>query len=281
MQQRIPARRITIRAKAGARRALLLFAGGLGIGLGLGLALWAHAALADSPLQLCAKGNGQVYSASSGSCPADAPTALPPVARQTDLAALESRVTKLEALLAGVSLSSDGSTLTIAGNSTLKRVLFSGVNVQVVNGSGSESTLNGLGNLIVGYADIPFSGFDTGSHNLITGDFNGWQSYGGFVAGDHNLLAGAFASVSGGAGNFASGENAAVGGGVGNTASAYGAAVSGGERNTASGTDAVVSGGSENTASGLWDSILGGHQENIAGNIDCGYFPDSPTTSHC
>jgi hypothetical protein len=46
-------------------------------------------------------------------------------------------------------------------------VQFFGVNLQVINGSGSESTLNGAGNLILGYDEKP--GTQTGSHNLLLG----------------------------------------------------------------------------------------------------------------
>jgi len=46
-------------------------------------------------------------------------------------------------------------------------IQFSGVNLQVINGSGSETILNGTGNLIVGYDPTP--GTQTGSHNLLLG----------------------------------------------------------------------------------------------------------------
>src|SRR2546427_133798 len=100
---------------------------------------------------------------------------------------LYTQVGALQTLLKGVTRT------TVNGYATLR---FSGLNLQVVNGSGSESTLNGLGNLIVGYAnDAGFS--RTGSHNLITGNFGGWASYGGLLAGSNNQITGGYASVSG------------------------------------------------------------------------------------
>ena len=61
-------------------------------------------------------------------------------------------------------------------------VTFTGVNVQIVDGSGQTASTSGLGNLIVGYNnDVttwlpPPSGYTaaarTGSHNLILGDGN-------------------------------------------------------------------------------------------------------------
>ena len=42
-------------------------------------------------------------------------------------------------------------------------VQISGANLQVINGTGSESTLDGLGNFVLGYDEKP--GAQTGSHN--------------------------------------------------------------------------------------------------------------------
>ena len=182
-------------------------------------------------------------------------------------------ITSLQGLLKGVSRAPDAN-----GYDTLT---FSGMNVQVVNGTGTESTTNGLGNLIVGYADNRRGFGRTGSHNLITGDDGGWTSYGGLVAGLANQITGPLASVSGGIRNTASGDLAAVSGGDGNTASGASASISGGESNTASGHEAAVSGGAGNTAAGQDDVILGGLGNTIASTYICAYFPDSATTSNC
>ena len=60
-------------------------------------------------------------------------------------------------------------------------IQFSGVNLQVINGSKSESVSNGTGNLIIGYDEAP--GTQTGSHNLLLGTGNSYTSYGGIIAG--------------------------------------------------------------------------------------------------
>lgn len=117
---------------------------------------------------------------------------------------LENSVKKLTALLEGVTRDQNN-------------LLFSGLNVQIVNGTGSTNgAVNGLGNLIVGYNQAR-DGADeierTGSHNLIVGDGHDYKSYGGFVAGLSNTISGAYSSVSGGLRNVASGDYSAVSGG--------------------------------------------------------------------
>lgn len=144
---------------------------------------------------------------------------------------------------------------------------FSGINVQIVSGSGTTSgTVNGKGNLIVGYNEsglctgvggrtcstnadcgadtcLPQSvGPTTGSHNLIVGALNGYGSYGGFVAGLRNTTSGSFASVSGGAGNTASGQFASVSGGGGNTANGQVSSISGGSGITQPATNGWAAG---------------------------------------
>lgn len=69
-------------------------------------------------------------------------------------------------------------------------VQFSGVNVQIIDGSGSTSTVNGTGNLVLGYDDT--LGTQTGSHDLILGENQSYTSYGEIVGGydrrDRRLL---------------------------------------------------------------------------------------------
>ena len=79
--------------------------------------------------------------------------------------------------------------------------LFSGCNVQIVNGEGDTETTNELGNLIVGYNKNEFGASRSGSHNLVVGDHHEYSSFGGFVAGVANTIVGQYASVSGGEGN--------------------------------------------------------------------------------
>ena len=280
-------------------RPLWVMSAAAGMGLVLGMTTWAGTALAS--------GSGT---------PAGHTLQSQISALQRRLSQDESTIHGLQALLRGVTRSRDGSTLVIADHggdsgSALKTVLFKGVNVQVVNGTGIETKLNGLGNLIIGYADNTCGAARTGSHNLITGDNGGWTSYGGLLAGDFNQIHGPFdaipggrsssasgfdSTVAGGAGNLASGFAASANGGIaniangfyattsggsGNTARGEAASVSGGRGNLAFGNSASVSGGLDNAARGGNDSILGGANEVIGTAINCGFFPVSPTTSRC
>ncbi len=174
-------------------------------------------------------------------------------------------------------------------------IRFSGVNVQIVNGTGQTNQVNGLGNLIIGYnaprqatalrdtcslgqywnnqTDCQNNGgiwdknFKTGSHNLIVGDQNAYSSYGGIVAGFGNVISREFAVVTGGWGNISSGQYSSISGGLDNTASGRYSSVSGGEYNKASGFGSSVSGGYNNTASGMDSSVSGG-DSNIASGTD-------------
>jgi len=176
-----------------------------------------------------------------------------------DTTALQARVTALESALAIAQA-------TIACMHTVGTdVFFEGCNVHILSGSGSTSgftaganTVNGLGNLIVGYNEnIGFSA-RTGSHNIVVGPFHAYSSYGGLVAGIDNTISGPFASVSGGQSNTASGDSASVSGGQSNTASgAFPSSVSGGRNNEASGFYSSVSGGASRSATGVEDWVAG------------------------
>jgi hypothetical protein len=163
--------------------------------------------------------------------------------------------------------------------------LFKGVNVQVVNGLGKTDSINGLGNLIVGYNTAraglnvrpvcsngeyqnpdacAANGFlwaenhKSGSHNIVGGDANAYSSFGGLVVGKWNAINNVYSSVSGGRNNIASGFLSSVSGGQLNTASSFFSSVSGGSRNTASGGSSSVSGGEFNAASDFFSSVSGG-----------------------
>ena len=172
------------------------------------------------------------------------------------VAALESAVSALEAKTADMSVT------TVDGYPVVR---FSGVNVQVVSGSGTTGgVVNGTGNLIVGY-NSNSSDTRTGSHNLIVGDLHSYSSHGGLVAGWNNTLSGVGASVTGGVANTASGERSSVTGGAANTASGRWSSVSGGGNNQASGEKSSASGGESNLASGTLSSVSGG-DDNAATN---------------
>ena len=169
-------------------------------------------------------------------------------------AGLAARIAALEARLAGVSRQS------VEGQDTIR---FEGVNVQVVNGTGTtDGAPNGLGNLLIGYSaqrQTPFEAADrSGSHYLVVGDRHEWTAFGGTVVGFQNTASGDWGAVSGGAFNTARGPNSSVSGGGINTASGSRASVSGGSSNTAAGSNAAVTGGANNTAGDALSSVSGG-----------------------
>jgi hypothetical protein len=196
-------------------------------------------------------------------------------------------------------------------------VVFSVVNVQIVSGSGSTSgTVNGEGNLIIGYAENASGRAQTGSNDLVVGTNNGWSSFGELVAGNGNVAKGSFAAAFGanntasGSGSFVTGHlnralgaESAVVGGASNTAAAFYSGVFGGcdglagggsflsancgtgpfeqtvlggFHNTASGGESSVTGGESNTAQGGLSSVLGGDGNTAPGN--CQAIPAAPGT---
>ena len=122
---------------------------------------------------------------------------------------------------------------------------FRGLNVQIVDGTGDTGgTLNGRGNLIIGYnEDSDPPNVRTGSHNLVIGHNHSYSSYGGLVAGAWNTISADAASVCGGRNNVASGAWAAVSGGNDNEASGNYSSVSGGRNRDALNQDDWRTGG--------------------------------------
>ncbi|MEO1056913.1 MAG: hypothetical protein AAFY28_08375 [Actinomycetota bacterium] len=173
------------------------------------------------------------------------------------LAALESENAALAAKLASVTVED------VDGRPTVR---FSGVNVQVLDGTGDTrcdetftEPCNGLGNLIVGYAeDSDDPALRNGAHNIMVGSDNDYRSYGGFVAGRDNVVAGRFSSVTGGFANTASGPDSSVSGGGLNTAAGSGTSILGGSSNTANGNVTAVVGGNANISGGIRTVVLGG-----------------------
>jgi hypothetical protein len=251
-----------------------------GVVVVLACAASAHAA---SSYTLCSSGPGKpvVSPGGSGKCAAgQKPIRLASVAA---LRSLQVQVNALKATLAGVSR---------AGH-TLR---FVGMNLQLEDGRGSTSLVNGLGNLIIGYN--AGAGKQTGSHNLVLGAGQSFTSWGGIVGGAynnlsgaasvvfgaHNTAAGGVTSVTGGAYNLATDSYASVTGGCDNLAG-FGAplngppcgssgseSVTGGNDNTASGDGSSVSGGYANSALAPDASVLGGVANML--NTHCGTFPD-------
>lgn len=213
---------------------------------------------------------------------------------QSDLATANSTISTMQNQLSAINTSNIMALEPYVSVDTLNDargplVRFSGVNVQIVNGAGQTNTINGLGNLIVGYDEVrtggefvcSFGNFDesqslcestgrvwainhkTGSHNIVGGIENSYSSYGGLVIGKWNAINNELSSVSGGNANVASGAYSSVSGGVYNVANSASSSISGGGENRASGAVSSICGGSNNVASGLRSSVSGG-DSNIA-----------------
>jgi hypothetical protein len=188
----------------------------------------------------------------------------PPQAGQAQGGTVEQRLTALETKLARVFVVNNGADIVIRG-----------ANLHIANGVGSTQTNNGLGNLIIGYNEPRGGGADVriGSHNLILGQLNNYNSFGGLVGGVQNTISGPFASVvtgfnnqattwyafcATGRDNIPSANYSSVVGGQGNAASGLLSVISGGTSNAASGDFSVASGGNFNTAFGLYSTASGG-----------------------
>ncbi|TNE43109.1 MAG: hypothetical protein EP343_34450 [Deltaproteobacteria bacterium] len=195
---------------------------------------------------------------------------------------------------------------TVKVDPTARKVTFDNVNVHIENGLQKTASVNGRGNLIVGYHETGGqSRTRTGSHNIILGPEHSYSSYGSFVAGKNNQSTGAHASVLGGQDNLAEGEMSTVVGG--NLNKTYGpessilggqnnqtgapkdkfsgqyGAVSGGERNIAVGLFSSVSGGIQNVAEGIDSSVSGGEQNtawSVASSVTGGLNNDAGSASN-
>ena len=240
-----------------------------------------------------------------------ASVALPSVADpgrdRDDGAALRQEVAELQQQVATltrmVNRISSNSVLALDGKLALgldrQTALFTGVNIQITNGTGGTQTINGVGNLIIGYdepngtiniAGNSYSALNacsngqfanqtacqsagstwgsnqhTGSHNLVIGFGQSYTSYGGMVTGALNVINGEFANVSGGINNTASGPLSSTSGGDFNTANGNFSSVSGGDFNIASGNFSSVSGGHANRASNDDSSVSGGGENTASG----------------
>jgi hypothetical protein len=99
-------------------------------------------------------------------------------------------------------------------------VIFHDANVHVQSGSGTTAEASGptgLGNLIVGYNEmpVPTGGSRVGSHNLVVGPSHAFTSTGGVVFGRGNLISGQYATTLGGVQNSSKGPASSILGGFG------------------------------------------------------------------
>ena len=300
-----------LRAPARATRVALGVLGALALGL-LILGVSASAASASSHetaqavgakgYTLCAAKTGALSFSSSSKCPVGDTTLV--LAGQSQNAKLASQVASLTKQVKTLTkkLSTEGAALSsmktlLHGLSSgvvdgAKTLTISGENLRVVNGTGSESTDNGLGNLLIGYDESP--GVQTGSHNLVIGSGQSFSSYGGLLAGAFNSVDAPFATASGGEYNVAADEWASVSGGCDNLAgqgtvptgecSNQAESVVGGVSNHASGLLSSVLGGQDNVSSGDEASIGGGLNNDAVGtssSVEGGYanFADNNQTA--
>lgn len=205
-------------------------------------------------------------------------------ALQAENTALKARVTTLEANnIAGLSsvLSYDANT---------KNVLFSGVNVQIVNGLNDTRALNGKGNLIIGYNEVwtnPRTSYcsngsfktqsecvspyvwginqRSGSHNLILGSSNDYTMWGSIITGVENTANNFESFILGGWGNVVSASGGGILSGSGNIASGPNSTIVGGWNHSTSGLFSTITGGSHNTSSSDGSSVLGGFNNSASG----------------
>lgn len=147
-------------------------------------------------------------------------------------------------------------------------VFIEGANLHVRNGQGATDTLDGRGNVIIGYNEARMSGNDrSGSHVLVLGARNNFTGFGGIVAGRDNDAWADWASVLGGTSNAATAEGAVVIGGNGNRADGPLATIVGGAANVATGEGAVVAGGGFNVSSGRFAVVGGGMRNDATGDV--------------
>ena len=126
---------------------------------------------------------------------------------QDEVEALLARIEELESELAGNPL--PGCLVTEAGTGDIDDVVFEGCNVHVRNGEDDTDTVNGVGNLIVGYNEDPddslfnddYNGERTGSHTLVVGASHSWTGSSGIVSGYSNVLWADDGAIIGGQGN--------------------------------------------------------------------------------
>ncbi len=209
-------------------------------------------------------------------------------AQQAELKALREQIDSLAAEVKGLKANTVldlNGYLTFDVSNGYPTALFRGINVQIVNGTGDTQTLNGMGNLIVGYnrpsngsficstgavdsqAQCLASGgtwaqsHKSGSHNIVGGDFNSYSSWGGLVLGLENAVSAPYAAIVAGARNRAGASFASISGGSYNIASGIYSSVNAGFANRASGDFAGVGGGASRQASGAHDWAAGSRFE--------------------
>lgn len=157
-------------------------------------------------------------------------------------------------------------------------IVFRGANIHIENGLGSSYSINGLGNLIIGYDENTSGTLRNGSHDLVLGEGNNWyNAYCGIVTGFQNTISGRDNSILGGEASqmTAGGTGSVILAGSGNQIiTGVGNLILGGENNQSvtgsnlsvivggglnymQGQISVIGGGSGNREYGNWSILLG------------------------
>lgn len=181
--------------------------------------------------------------------------------------------------------------LSLNGNTAM----FDGVNVQIVNGLGLTESVNGTGNLIVGYDEAQDannndgpeicdngdyinqtdclanngtwdSGQKVGSHNIVVGRAHSYTQYAGVVFGEKNAINNEYSTVTAGLRNVAAGKYTSVSGGISNLAAGHLSAINGGADNKTFSERSSINGGEDNETHGFLSSISGGEDNRATGH---------------
>ena len=138
-------------------------------------------------------------------------------------------------------------------------IYFDAVNVYITSGGGNTNgSVNGLGNLIIGYGEWDSTTDVSGSHNLVMGVDNGFSGYSGLVNGYENDISGDYATVLSGSGNEATGQYAVVVTGRNNAADGSYGGILTGQFGDASGAYAAVVSGYAGTSSATYATVITG-----------------------
>jgi hypothetical protein len=151
-------------------------------------------------------------------------------------------------------------------------IFVTGANLHVVNGADTTDSVNGFGNIIIGYNEArvianTLPNVRTGSHMLVVGSQLNYSQFGGIVAGFRNATSGPYSSVTGGFFNLAGGSYSSVTGGEGNWASGQYSSITGGSSSGASGQWSSVTGGYGHAAAGQYSSVTGGISARAYGEL--------------
>lgn len=157
-------------------------------------------------------------------------------------------------------------------------LVLDGVNLQIVNGEGRTTSINGVGNLIVGYNEPPDSEDGRGrlgSHGVVIGGEHEWHGW-SFLAQGTGHTVGPGACAIGGEDNRASARSSCAVGGEHNQARAHYATAVGGQRNFNGGPWSVVIAGRDNMigiesdtfcCAGYYAYLAGGFHNEVTGYI--------------